>query len=95
MREKNKNTPARVRFLKPCVHPEVGSLLPDYIIDLLSDDAAEEVEEHLLACGHCREDYLNILSLRAAAGEMNIIPAATSAPQKGGADIRRISDYKK
>lgn len=93
--DKKKDTPARVRFLKPCVCPEVGDMLPEYIVELLSDEAAKEFEEHLLACGHCRKDYLNILDMRAAAQKMNISPAPMRVRKKRGADVLRISDYKK
>lgn len=96
MREKNKLTRTKVRFLKPCVRPDVGDLLPDYIVDLLSDDAAEEVEEHLLLCGNCRRDYLHILSLRETMRKtLSLSPDASSETKEGGADVRRISDYQK
>jgi anti-sigma factor RsiW len=50
-----------------CTRPALGELLPDYIVDLLEDPAAEEVEDHLLECRHCKERYLTILRIRGAA----------------------------
>lgn len=51
-----------------CARP-VGKLLYDYVADLLEDPAAEEFEDHLLNCRHCRREYLKLLSLRGTKGE--------------------------
>lgn len=50
-----------------CTRPTLGELLPDYILDLLADPAAEELEDHLLECRHCKDKYLTILRVRGAA----------------------------
>jgi anti-sigma factor RsiW len=50
-----------------CTCPAVGALLPDYIVELLEDPAAEKVERHLVDCRHCKERYLTILRARARA----------------------------
>lgn len=50
-----------------CCHPEVGSLVPDYIVDLLDDSTSAMVEEHLADCNHCKRRYLAVLRIRAAA----------------------------
>jgi anti-sigma factor RsiW len=50
-----------------CTCPSLGARLPDYIVELLEDLAAEEVEDHLLECRHCKERYLTILRIRSAA----------------------------
>lgn len=47
----------------PCKSPDVGSLLPKYFADLLDDPACEEVERHLEDCGHCKSQYLTLLSV--------------------------------
>jgi hypothetical protein len=52
-----------------CACPAVGERLYDYIVDLLEDPVAEEVEDHLLNCRCCRQEYLKLLSLRGAKGE--------------------------
>ncbi len=94
---KKQDAPARAPSPEHCVLPEVGGLLTDYIIELLSDKAAEAVREHLLICNHCMEDYRNIMGLRATARK--VLAAANSrrepARENGGAVIRHISDYKK
>ncbi len=50
-----------------CTCPEVGSLVPDYIVELLDDPRSVMVEEHLAECGHCKHRYLTVLRIRAAA----------------------------
>ena len=50
-----------------CRDPEVGSLVPDYIVELLDDSTSATVEEHLACCGHCKQRYLTVLRIRAAA----------------------------
>lgn len=50
-----------------CINPDMRELLPEYMVELLTDAAAEEVEEHLLFCRYCREDYLKILGMRGRA----------------------------
>ena len=49
-----------------CTSPRIGSQLPDYIVDLLDDTAAEEVETHLGDCVHCKRLYVTVLRFRAA-----------------------------
>lgn len=84
---------ARAQFEQPCIRPEIGELLPDYIVDLLSDSAAEEVEEHFLSCRQCREDYLRIISIRRLAKAKEKV--ASKNPQESGAEVFRIADFKK
>jgi anti-sigma factor RsiW len=50
-----------------CTCPAVGVLLPDYIVELLEDPAAEKVERHLVDCRHCKDRYLTILRVRGRA----------------------------
>lgn len=50
-----------------CSCPEVGSLVPDYIVELLDDSTSAIVEEHLADCKHCKYRYLTVLRMRAAA----------------------------
>lgn len=47
-----------------CSDPAVGSLLPDYIVDLLDDTVAFEVEQHLVDCRSCKQRYLTVLRAR-------------------------------
>lgn len=49
-----------------CADVTKGSMLPDYLVGMLEDPAAEMVEEHLAECGHCRGRYQTILRVRAA-----------------------------
>lgn len=53
-----------VRSKEGCLAPEVGSLLPDYIVDLLDDATAEKIERHLVDCQFCKERYHTILRVR-------------------------------
>jgi hypothetical protein len=54
------------RSKEVCVSPVVGAKVPDYIVELLDESAAEEVEDHMLVCLHCKERYLTVLRLRGA-----------------------------
>jgi anti-sigma factor RsiW len=94
---KKQHTATVARRLKPCVCPKVGDLLPDYIVELLSTEAAKAVREHLLICDRCADDYTRILKIRAVAQQL--LAAArgnhTSAPNNGGPVIRQISDHKR
>lgn len=45
----------------------MGALLADYIVNLLEDLEAEEVEDHLILCDGCKERYLTVRELRGLA----------------------------
>lgn len=93
---RKQDTHAPLRLPEPCVSPEVGDLLPDYIVELLSAEAAGAVKEHLEVCRHCMDDYRNILGLRAAARKLLAAGrAAREGGRRDGAAVRRLSDYKK
>lgn len=47
-----------------CSNPVVGERVSAYVTDPLGDPSAEEVEDHLLDCRHCRDFFLVLLSLR-------------------------------
>jgi predicted anti-sigma-YlaC factor YlaD len=78
-----------------CVNKDIGQLLPDYLVGLLSVSASDEVKEHLLFCRECREHYLKIISLRTAARVQ--VRAATAAGSSGasGAEVLKITDFLK
>ncbi len=42
-----------------CTDPSVGSLLPAYELQTLSDDDAKTLELHLMQCDHCLEEALS------------------------------------
>lgn len=50
-----------------CASPALGTLVPDYFLDLLKESAAEEVEHHLGDCVECRERYLTLVRVRGEA----------------------------
>jgi anti-sigma factor RsiW len=50
-----------------CAAPSLGALLPDYIVDLLSEADAEAVDNHLQSCRDCKQRYLTVLQVRAEA----------------------------
>lgn len=50
-----------------CQSPAIGAKLPDYIVNLLDDDAAFEVEQHLVDCKYCKHKYLLVLRVQRAA----------------------------
>lgn len=94
----NQDTHAGGGSPEPCVSPEVGNLLPDFIAELLSAEEAEEVRAHFGVCGRCAEDYHHTMSLRVTAQKLFAAAAAASGPparKGGGPVVRHISDYKK
>jgi Putative zinc-finger len=93
---KTQNKIVNAQFEHPCIRPEIGELLPDYIVNLLADWAADEVEEHLLGCRQCRENYLKVISLPGAARakkERAAAAAKESSPARG--ELVRFADFKK
>jgi anti-sigma factor RsiW len=50
-----------------CSCPALGCKLPDYIVDLLDDAEAYQVEQHLVECQGCKERYLTVLRIRGEA----------------------------
>lgn len=62
-----------------CSAPRVGAKVPDYILDLLDDAVAFEVEKHLAECVHCKEKYLTVLRARAAATKKSELETGNDA----------------
>jgi hypothetical protein len=62
-----------------CVSPAIGAKLPDYIVDLLDDEAAFAIEQHLGQCELCKERYLLMLRVRSEAPER----VEVAAPNNG------------
>jgi len=52
-----------------CIAPNIGALIPEYIVALLAEDDVETVRNHLLACVPCRQRYLTVVRVREAAQE--------------------------
>jgi len=46
---------------KMCNAPEIRNVVPDYIVDMLSDSEAFKVELHLAGCHSCKEHYHTVL----------------------------------
>ena len=55
-----------------CGRPDISGRLYTYLEDPINDPAAEEIEDHLLACRDCREFFLTTTNLRRAARKMNV-----------------------
>ena len=60
---RNGNSP----FVIACTSPASGEKLPAYIVDLLNDQEALEIEQHLAECDFCKERYLLMLAVRSEA----------------------------
>jgi hypothetical protein len=71
-----------------CIDAKTRELLPDYMVELLADPIADEVEEHLIFCRRCREDYLKFLSLRSSARQAKA--AGVAAQSYGAIDVRTL-----
>lgn len=63
----NNNHHDNSHFSIACVAPTTGEKLPAYIVDLLNDEEAFEVEQHLAECKLCKERYLLMLQVRSEA----------------------------
>jgi anti-sigma factor RsiW len=78
-----------------CTCSPLGELLPDYIIDILEDSVAREVEDHLLDCPPCREKYLKIIAIGDALARADDEDYAEREVAEGGARVLNFSDFKR
>jgi hypothetical protein len=60
----NNETQDESHTARECLCPELGSQLPAFIVGLLPDRAAFQVEQHLVKCVYCKEMYLSVLSAK-------------------------------
>jgi|SRR5689334_24760901 len=70
-----------------CFCPAVGSKLPDYIVNLLDDAKAFEVEQHLAQCDYCKKKYLLVLRVQREAA----LRARNIDPDNGAATLSNDS----
>jgi anti-sigma-K factor RskA len=56
----------------------VSELLPDYVLDVLTDEETNHVAEHLAVCQACQDEYRG---LQLAADELPLALAQTAPPQ--------------
>jgi hypothetical protein len=70
-----------------CTNPDVGAQVPSYIVDLLEESMAEVVEAHLVECRDCKERYLTVLRVQAAARKSKL--AATNGSLAHAEEIAR------
>lgn len=92
---KHLNKITKLKFQERCICPDVGELLSHYIVDLLSDSAAEEVEEHLIFCRFCREKVLRMDKIRSAAQADKTKVGARDKYEISGATILSLDEFKK
>jgi anti-sigma factor RsiW len=71
---------AQFQQQQSCISPEIGELLFHYTVGLLSDDASDEVAEHLRSCQQCHDDHSSILTIE-----------RTARKKRGGRSGRRPS----
>lgn len=69
-----------------CIAPALGAKVPDYIVDLLDDEKAEIVENHLLECDSCRATYMTIISIREAGRRRRLAAERTTHDVSTGSD---------
>jgi hypothetical protein len=91
---KNLNSTIKAHHHARCTDPDMRELLPDYIVELLADSAACEVEDHLLFCRRCREDYLSILSVRSTAQQAKSAHSHEEKLGAGDAEIMSKANFK-
>ncbi len=61
------NNNQKSHIVAVCSCPTLGCKLPDYIVDLLDEEDAYQVEQHLVECQGCKERYLAVLRIRSEA----------------------------
>jgi predicted anti-sigma-YlaC factor YlaD len=76
----NNNRNGNSHFVIACESPTIGEKLPDYIVDLLNDEEAFVIEQHLAECKFCKERYLLMLAVRSEAPQRGIVAAAENEP---------------
>ena len=95
---------SEAEFCDSCTFPALRELLPDYLADQLGDAAAERIEDHLLTCRPCREQYLELLKLLGSAfvafTELtmpNNDGNRTTHDERaaGGAKVLKLDDFRK
>lgn len=79
-----------------CSRPALREQLAVYILNPLTDPAAEEIEEHLLDCRSCRELFLTMLKLRDSERQdrkLRAHAAGGGAARSGSAQVFRFADF--
>ena len=77
-----------------CTNPALQAQLFDYIAELLSDEAQEEVEDHLLDCQYCREFFLMMLNVRSEARRERILRSSKDDGTQGNVQLLRLADFR-
>lgn len=78
-----------------CTNPVIQIQVFPYITDQLEDSAAEEVEDHLLECRHCREFFLIMLSIRGEAQKAGNLHDDETRLASNDAPVPRLADSRK
>jgi predicted anti-sigma-YlaC factor YlaD len=78
-----------------CTNPVIQEQVFAYIADQIEDSAAEEVEDHLLECRHCREFFLIMLSIRGEAQKVSRPHGSQDCLTSNDALVPRLADFRK
>lgn len=78
-----------------CAKPGIRQHLSIYITDPLDDPLAEEVEDHLLDCRHCREFFMTMLQLRDEARRQKEARGGGNGRPSNEAKVFSLADFKK
>lgn len=78
-----------------CADPVVGERLFIYFSNPLEDPAAEEVEDHLLDCRHCRNILLTMLSLQNETRRASDVSFNHDGSASNDAKVARLADFEK
>lgn len=78
-----------------CTNPAIQEQVFAYITDKIEDSAAEEVEDHLLECRHCREFFLIMLSIRGEAQKVGNLHVSEHWLTSNDALVPRLADSRK
>ncbi len=77
-----------------CADPHISKLIPEYVNNLIADPSANEIENHLLECRHCREFFITLMQLRIIHGNRGKRRARRRKALKSSSVVT-LADFKK
>jgi hypothetical protein len=95
MNKTNEDDISDVHYVDVCRHPALRDHLSVYVINPLEDPSAEEVEDHLLDCRHCRKLFLTMLNLRNGARGTKNMRRSENGRESNEAQVFRLAEFRK
>lgn len=86
---------SEAQFCGKCTETSIQEQVFSYLADDLEDSAAEEVEDHLLECRHCREFFLAMLNTRGEASMAQSASGGGTGRVSNDGSVPRLADFRK